>query len=79
VERDRQEAFFARVLQVAEKHNLQYHDLPRPYLRETYEDYPVDVFGEKCVSAILKGGHSYRNRMLPPLEETICEDAVKTL
>jgi hypothetical protein len=33
----------------------------------------------ESVSAGLKGGHSYRNKMLPSLEETICGDAVKTL
>ncbi len=54
-ERDRKEEFFAQVLQVAEEHNLQYHDLPRPYLRKTYEDYPITVFGEKW-RLTLRGG-----------------------
>jgi hypothetical protein len=43
-------------------------------------EYPILLMTRYInVSAGLKGIHSYRNKLLPSLEETICGDAVKTL
>jgi len=54
-EKDHKKEFFDKVLKVASELNLQYHDLPKPYLVSAYEDQAVTVFGEKW-KVTLRGG-----------------------
>jgi hypothetical protein len=54
-EPDRKKRFIKRVLSAGKDFKLQFHDLPRPYLRSAYEDYPITVLGEKW-EVTLRGG-----------------------
>lgn len=55
VDPDHKKEFFAKILKDANELNLQYHDLPKPYLRSACEDYPITVLGERW-KVSLRGG-----------------------
>ncbi len=51
-ESDGKKTFFARILSVAEGQGLKYHDLPKPYLRPVFDDWPISLFKEDWVVSL---------------------------
>ena len=75
---DHKAEFFAEVLKVANELNLQYHDLPKPYLRSAYEDQPLTVFGEEW-RVTLRGGLWRPKEETPTVQQQIAGETERAV